>query len=77
MPIQCCQSLAEFMANADYCTEPESCGIYYNPGKTGDTIKFVYCPFCGDQIEKIQYDQKSRKEKAVEKKSDENKKSFG
>jgi hypothetical protein len=38
MPIQCCQTLAEFMANADYCTEPESCGIYYNPGKTGDII---------------------------------------
>jgi len=37
MPIQCCQTLAEFMANADYCTEPESCGIYYNPGKTDST----------------------------------------
>jgi len=63
MPIQCCQTLAEFMANADYCTDEENCGIHYNPGKNmGDTLNFVYCPFCGIKVGHKQMDEKTLEE---------------
>lgn len=48
--LDCCQGLQEFLANADYCADADKGGVFYNPGRTGSVVLFIYCPFCGKEI---------------------------
>jgi hypothetical protein len=55
MPIQCCQELADLLANADS-------GKVFLLANKGYTVKFAYCPFCGLKVGSKQMDDKTMEE---------------